>query len=134
MDISLARSFEKSLAKLARGEQALVKQTVMDFMLAPNAGGHRLHGLNMRERRFHSISPSMDLRIIVLKDGPRIAMMYVGHHDPAYQWTKDRRVETHPVTGSAQIVEFEEVIREEIVRIARTVVEPFLSRQCRLTF
>jgi superfamily I DNA/RNA helicase len=39
--------------------------------------------------------------------------MYVDHHDTAYRWAERRTVATHPVTGSAQIVEFEEVVRAE---------------------
>ena len=67
----------------------------------------------MRDRRFHSISPNMDLRIILFRDGDRQVLMYVDHHDPAYRWAERRTVTTHPVTGSAQIVEFDEVVRAE---------------------
>ena len=35
-------------------------------------------------------------------------LCYVGHHDPAYDWASRRRIETHPVTGAAQIVEIRE--------------------------
>src|SRR5262249_20552021 len=85
----------------------------MQFWMRPDAPGHRLHPLEMRDRRFHSISPNMDLRIIVFRDGDRHVLMYVDHHDPAYRWAERRTVTTHPVTGSAQIVEFEEVVRAE---------------------
>jgi UvrD-like helicase C-terminal domain/AAA domain len=110
-DLALTPSFQKSLARLTRQEQNLVHQTVMQFWMNPDAPGHRLHPLEMRDRRLHSISPNMDLRVIVFRDGDRRVLMYVDHHDPAYRWAERRTVATHPVTGSAQIVEFEEVVR-----------------------
>jgi hypothetical protein len=85
----------------------------MQFWVNPDAPGHRLHTLDTRERRLHSISPNMDLRIIVFRDGDRHVLMYVDHHDAAYRWAERRTVATHPVTGSAQIVEFDEVVRAE---------------------
>jgi hypothetical protein len=112
-DLALTPSFQKSLARLTRQEQNLVHQTVMQFWMNPDAPGHRLHPLEMRDRRLHSISPNMDLRIIVFRDEDRHVLMYVDHHDPAYRWAERRTVATHPVTGSAQIVEFEEVVRAE---------------------
>jgi hypothetical protein len=112
MHLNLSPSFQKSLARLSKQEQGLVKQTVMDFLLDPAAAGFRLHPLNMREKRFHSISPNMDLRVIVLREGDRHVMMYVDHHDAAYRWAERRRVEAHPVTGAAQLVEMRERVEE----------------------
>ena len=112
-NLALKPSFQKGLARLTRQEQNLMHQTVMQFWINPDAPGHRLHPLEMRDRRLHSISPNMDLRIIVFRDGDRHVLMYVDHHDAAYRWAERRTVATHPVTGSAQIVEFEEVVRAE---------------------
>jgi hypothetical protein len=113
-DLALTPSFQKSLARLTRQEQNLVHQTVMQFWMNPDVPGHRLHPLDMRERRFHSISPNMDLRVIVFREGDRHVLMYVDHHDAAYRWAERRTVATHPVTGTAQIVEFDEVVRAEM--------------------
>ena len=62
--------------------------------------------------------------MIVLRDGTRHVMMYVDHHDRAYAWAERRKFERHPVTGSAQIVEFEEVVREEIIHVRREIAAP----------
>jgi AAA domain/UvrD-like helicase C-terminal domain len=120
-DLALTPSFQKSLARLTRQEQNLVHQTVMQFWMNPDAPGHRLHPLELRDRRLHSISPNMDLRVIVFRDGDRHVLMYVDHHDEAYRWAERRTVTTHPVTGSAQIVEFEEVVRAEEQEPSRTL-------------
>lgn len=113
-DLALTPSFQKSLTRLTRQEQNLVHQTVMQFWMNPDAPGHRLHPLEMRDRRLHSISPNMNLRVIVFHDGDRHVLMYVDHHDAAYRWAERRTVTTHPVTGSAQIVEFDEIVRAEV--------------------
>ena len=129
IELNLTPTFQRSLAKLNKQEQAVVNQTVMSFWMNPDLPGLRIHPLKLRENRFHSISPNMDLRVIVLKDGARHVMMYVDHHDRAYAWAARRTVERHPVTGSAQIVEFEEVVREEIVHVRREVEAPPLFAQ-----
>jgi superfamily I DNA/RNA helicase/mRNA-degrading endonuclease YafQ of YafQ-DinJ toxin-antitoxin module len=124
--LALAQTFDKSLAKLTTQEQATVKQIPTDFMLNPKAPGHRLHKLNCREKRFASISANKDLRIIVLKDTNQLVFCYVGHHDDSYRWAERREVQVHPTTGAAQVVEFEEVVREVIreeLRIVQREIE-----------
>lgn len=122
--INLTPGFNKSLNKLTANEQNAVRNTIFQFMQAPDAAGARLHALDCREKRFWSISATMDLRIIVLREGARFALMHVDHHEQAYRWAERRKVESHEITGSAQIVEFEEVIREEVVIVPREIEAP----------
>jgi len=124
IEIILTPTFNKSLARLSPQDQKQVDLAVMQFWRTPDAPGLRWHSLNMREKRFHSISPNMDLRVIVMADGPRRVMMYADHHDKAYAWADGRQFERHPVTGSGQIVEFEEVVREQIVYVTKEVEAP----------
>lgn len=124
MDIFLTKTFDDSLDKLTPADQKVVNQSIMQFRKTPDAPGLRWHPLNMRETRFHSISPNMDLRVIVLADGNRRSMMYVDHHDKAYQWANGRGAQKNVRTGSMQIVEFEEVVREQIVYVPREVAMP----------
>jgi hypothetical protein len=53
-----------------------------------------------------------DLRIIVHKSNDSLLLCYVDHHDAAYQWAERRRLETHPKTGAAQLVEIRETVQE----------------------
>ena len=73
----------------------------------------------------------MNLRVIVLRDKGRILFCYVSHHDDAYNWAKRRRVEVHPVTGAAQLVELEEVIREQVTYVQHEAVKSpiFISEE-----
>ena len=38
-------------------------------------------------------------------------------HDDAYRWAERRRLETHPTTGAAQLVELREVVQEIVVPV-----------------
>ena len=42
---------------------------------------------------------------------------YVDHHDRAYDWAARRRLEVHPRTGAAQLVELRETVQEIVVRV-----------------
>jgi hypothetical protein len=49
-----------------------------------------------------------DVRLIVHKTATSLLLCYVGHHDAAYAWAERRRIERHPATGAAQLVELPE--------------------------
>ncbi len=55
---------------------------------------------------------SLDVRLIVHKTETSLLLCYVNHHDNAYHWAERRKLETHPKTGAAQLVEIRETVRE----------------------
>ena len=56
-------------------------------------------------------------------------MCYGDHHDKAYHWAERRKLETHPTTGSTQIVE----IRERVEKVFAPVhVDASAKRSPRL--
>ena len=49
---------------------------------------------------------------LIMHRTPRsLLLCYVGHHDDAYRWAECRKIETHPRTGAAQIVEIRETVK-----------------------
>ena len=60
---------------------------------------------------------NLDLRIILHRAGENVVLCYVDNHDDAYRWAERRRLETHPTTGAAQLVELREVIQEIAVPV-----------------
>ncbi|NLL15312.1 MAG: UvrD-helicase domain-containing protein [Fibrobacter sp.] len=113
MEFRISDTFTGSLAKLTGQEQKLVKTTVFDFQTNPLNPGLRLHKLdNARDPNFWSASVSMDIRIIVHKTDSSMLLCYVDHHDKAYEWAQRRKIEIHPKTGAAQLVEIRETIKE----------------------
>jgi len=65
----------------------------------------------------------------------RAAFFYAtfDHHDKAYDWASKRKLETHPTTGAAQLVEIRETVQEIViptyVEAPVPVVTPARSRQ-----
>lgn len=117
MHFRIADTFTASLTKLTGDEQKAVKTTAFDLQLNPANPGMRFHRLDRaRDKNFWSVRVNRDLRIIVHRTGNSLMLCYVGHHDDAYAWAERRKLETHPTTGAAQIVEIRELVREVEVR------------------
>jgi len=122
MEFRIADTFIDSLAKLSGQEQKAVKMTAFDLQMAPAHPGMQLHKLDRaRDPNFRSIRVSRDLRLIVHQTEASLLLCYIGHHDDAYRWAERRKLETHPKTGAAQLVEIRETVRE--ITIPAYVVE-----------
>jgi len=65
-----------------------------------------------KDKNFWSVRVSRDVRLIVHKTDASLLLCYVDHHDKAYSWAERRRLERHPRTGAAQLVEIRETVRE----------------------
>lgn len=113
MEFRIADTFTDSLARLPANEQKAVKTTAFDLQVDPSRPGHRLHRVDSaRDRNFWSVRAGRDLRIIVHRTSSSFLICYVDHHDQAYRWAERRRLERHPRTGAAQLVEIREIVRE----------------------
>lgn len=113
MQFRIADTFTDSLARLTGEEQKAVKTTAFDLQMNPAHPGMQFHKLNRtRDRRFWSVRVSDDLRLIVHRTEVSLLLCYVGHHDEAYSWAERRKLEIHPRTGAAQLVEIREVIKK----------------------
>ncbi len=112
MQFRIADTFTDSLARLTGEEQKAVKTTAFDLQVNPAHPGMQFHKLNRtRDRRFWSVRVSDDIRLIVHRTEVSLLLCYVDHHDQAYSWAERRRLETHPRTGAAQLVEVREVVK-----------------------
>ncbi len=113
MEFLIADTFTDSLAKLTGEEQKAVKTTAFDLQLNPAHPSLQFHKLDKaKDPNFWSIRVGRDVRLIVHRTGASLLLCYVHHHDQAYQWAERRRMETHPKTGAAQLVEVRERIEE----------------------
>jgi len=109
----IADTFTDSLSRLAADEQKAAKMTAFDMQVNPSAPGLAFHRLEKaRDKGFWSVRVSGDLRIIVHKTAASLLLCYVDHHDAAYRWAERRKLETHPTTGAAQLVEIRETVQE----------------------
>ena len=125
MEFRIADTFTDSLGKLTGDEQKATKTTAFDLQIDPAAPGLSFHKLDRaRDKNFWSVRINRDLRLIVHRTASSVMLIYVGHHDAAYRWAERRRIERHPKTGAAQIVEIRETVREIEVPRAVTFEKP----------
>ncbi|HVR34637.1 MAG TPA: 3'-5' exonuclease [Methylomirabilota bacterium] len=118
MDFRIADTFTDSLARLTGEEQKSVKTTAFDLQMNPASPGHSFHKLDKaRDKNFWSVRVSSDIRLIVHKTEGSLLLCYVDHHDNAYDWAERRKLETHPKTGAAQLVEIREKVKEIMVPV-----------------
>src|SRR5438093_10709440 len=116
MNFLIADTFTDSLARLTGDEQKAVKTTAFDLQMNPSAPGLSFHKLDRaKDKRFWSVRVSADIRLIVHRTDSSLLLCYVDHHDRAYAWAEQRRLETHPATGAAQLVEIRERVQEIVV-------------------
>lgn len=120
MQFRIADTFTQSLARLTGDEQKAVKTTAFDLQLNPANPGMNFHKLDKaRDKNFWSVRVNADIRLIVHKSPGSLLLCYVDHHDKAYGWAERRKLETHPKTGAAQLVEVRETVQE--IKVPRYV-------------
>ncbi len=133
MDFRIADTFTASLARLNGAEQKAVKTTAFDLQLNLSSPGLRFHRLERpRDPNFWSVRVNEDIRLIVHRTPTSLLLCYVGHHDAAYAWAERRRIERHPTTGAAQLVELPE--RVEHVAVPAVIVAAPVSTPKPLLF
>lgn len=116
MEFRIADTFTDSLARLTGDEQKLVKTTAFDLQLNPASPGMNFHKLDRaKDKNFWSVRVSSDIRLIVHRSESSLLLCYVDHHDKAYEWAERRKLETHPKTGAAQLIEIRETVKEVVV-------------------
>ena len=116
MEFRIADTFTASLARLSGEEQKAVKTTAFDLQINPNSPGMSFHKLDKaRDKKFWSLRVTRDIRLIVHRSQDSLLLCYVDHHDKAYDWAERRKLETHPQTGAAQLVEIRETVQETFV-------------------
>jgi len=113
MEFRIADTFTDSLARLSGDEQKAVKTTAFDLQLKPANPGMKLHKLDRaKDPKFWSVRVSGDVRLILHRTNTSMLLCFVGHHDEAYAWAERRKLERHPKTGAAQLVEIRETVRK----------------------
>ncbi len=90
--------------------------TAFDLQLNPANPGFNFHKLNKaKDKNFWSVRVNKDIRLIVHRTPGSVLLCYVAHHEKAYEWAERRKLEIHPKTGAAQLVEIRETVQEIVV-------------------
>ncbi len=122
--VIIAPQLFQSIAQLPAADQARVIEFVGTFQANPAHPSLRLERVNRaRSRGIWSGRVGRGVRAILYKDGDTWAILHAAKHDDAYDWAERREVGRHSVTGSLQIVESVETVRE-VERVIEVLVQP----------
>ena len=113
MQFRISDTFTESLGKLTGEEQRAAKTTAFDLQLNSAQPGLQFHRVDRaKDKNFWSVRVNRGVRMIVHKTAESLLLCCVGERDDAYHWAERRRLEQHPSTGAAQLVEVREVVRQ----------------------
>ena len=116
MEFRIADTFTGSLARLAGEEQKAAKTTAFDLQLNPSLPGLQFHKLDKaKDRHFWSVRVSADVRLIVHRTDTSILFATWIITMRRISGRRRRRLETHPKTGAAQLVEIRQRVEDVVV-------------------
>lgn len=121
----ISRSFMDSRRHLQQREWDSIQSTLLQFVDNPELPGLRCHKLQVRDGEVYSISDTMDLRIILVKEGGDWIAVYADHHDAAYRWVERRSFGRNRFTGVFQVVEVEETVK----RVERVIEQHVVAEE-----
>lgn len=117
VSVAFSDKYFDSLLKLTPNEQSQANKAVMLFQQDPQHGGLNYEKLKaFKDRKLRSIRANQDVRIILAaaEREDLYLMLYVDHHDSAYDWAAKRKVEVNPNTGNLQVFTVEEKVIESV--------------------
>ena len=136
MTLAMTKSFywqirrRRQLKKLTWRDQERWVAAVLKFVDNPATPGLNLEKLGGGpDSNLWSIRASQELRILLAEDGERFIFVNAGHHDPMYNWAKQRQHHVDP--ASETVSDFQVTIpdiplslsRAQLVRANETLVE-----------
>ena len=136
MTLAMTKSFywqirrRRQLKKMTWRDQERWVAAVLKFVDNPATPGLNLEKLGGGpDSNLWSIRASQELRILLAEDGERFIFVNAGHHDPMYNWAKQRQHRVDP--ASETVSDFQVTIpdiplslsRAQLVRANETLVE-----------
>lgn len=91
MQYAISLEFLNAYSSLSKSDQKNVRQTLGKVSVDYEGSGLRLHKLEHPSGKMFSYSVNKDIRIIVHKETNQIDLLYVDHHDTAYEWLQRRK-------------------------------------------
>ncbi len=116
--VALSQDFLANLSKLPSVAQGKVLKWAIRFQTDPKSSSINYENIHAaRDKNLKSVRIDQDWRGIVFKpsQGDVYVLLYVDHHDAAYQWAENRRIAINPVTGAMQVVLVEEIIERVVI-------------------
>ena len=103
--VAISADFLTAFAHLPRQVQGKVTELVNKFRNDPASPGIHYEKINSCiDKKIYSIRVDDTYRGIVVRQSEVYLLLWVDHHDEAYQWAARKRCEVNPNTGSLQVL------------------------------
>jgi mRNA-degrading endonuclease RelE of RelBE toxin-antitoxin system len=109
--VAISEDFLEAFAEVPKNKQKKVRRFIQKFRANPRSSGINYEKIKgAQDPKLRSVRIDQEYRGIVLKPGTGnvYMLLWVDHHDDAYQWAQNKVVQIHPETGSIQVVPINE--------------------------
>jgi mRNA-degrading endonuclease RelE of RelBE toxin-antitoxin system len=109
--VAIADRFLEAFSEVPKNRQKKVRRFMQKFRSNPRSSGINYEKIEgAKDPKLRSVRIDQEYRGIVLKpeSGNVYMLLWVDHHDDAYQWARNKVVQIHPDTGSLQVIPLEE--------------------------
>ena len=109
--VAISDRFLEAFSEIPKNKQKKVRRFMTKFRQDPTLPGINYEKIEgAKDPKLRSVRIDQAYRGIVLKpdQGNVYMLLWVDHHDDAYQWARNRLVQIHPETGSLQVLPIEE--------------------------
>ena len=116
--VAISSDFLTAFARLPRNVQGKVTEFVNKFRNNPMSPGINYEKLNSGfDKKIYSVRIDDTYRGIVVRQEETgvYLLLWVDHHDEAYQWASRKRCEVNPKTGAIQVFDVQTVVENVAV-------------------
>lgn len=113
--VAISSDFLTAFARLPRQVQGKVTEFVNKFRNNPMSPGINYEKLNSGiDKKIYSVRIDDTYRGIVVRQQETgvYLLLWVDHHDEAYQWASRKRCEVNPKTGAIQVFDVQNVVEK----------------------
>jgi len=105
--VAVSDDFMEAFMSVPKHQQKKVRQFMTKFRQNPRSSGINYEKIQgAADPKLRSVRIDQTYRGIVMKpnSGDVYLLLWVDHHDDAYQWARNKLVQIHPATGSIQVL------------------------------
>ena len=128
--VAISTDFFTQFAKLQKTSQGRVMEFVSKFRSNPLSQGLNLEKLHSKyDQKLYSARVDDAYRVILAREEETgvFLLLWVDHHDEAYDWASKKRIAVNPETGSLQVYDVVEAPQEEEKPVAPEVASAMFA-------
>lgn len=126
LKVAISSDFLTAFARLPRQIQGKVTEFVNKFRNDPTSSGINYEKLSGgMDKKIYSVRIDDTYRGIVVRqlETGVYLLLWVDHHDEAYQWAANKKCEVNPKTGAIQVFDVQNIVEEVSVSAAPSLFE-----------